>query len=120
MIDDHHEDVWDSLYDDDLDREPEPPLGSLWDAQIEDMITCARCHVRVDVCDTFSLFDRAVCVECLQDALDEIDRALAESVKLQSHYARLLNDYDGGKRFTFESPESWIERLRSLKETDKS
>ena len=42
--------------------------------------------------------------------------ALEESVKLQRHYALLLNDYDGGKRIPFESAEAWMERLRALKE----
>jgi hypothetical protein len=37
--------------------------------------------------------------------------ALDESVKLQSHYALLLNMHDGGKRLQFTSPEKWIERL---------
>lgn len=34
---------------------------------------------------------------------------------LSNHYARLLNDYDGGGRMTFESVESWIARLESLR-----
>jgi hypothetical protein len=41
-------------------------------------------------------------------------RALEESVKLQSHYAELLNAYDGGERLTFASAEEWIERLVAL------
>lgn len=38
--------------------------------------------------------------------------ALNESLKLQSHYAALLNAYDGGKRREFTSSEEWIARLR--------
>lgn len=41
--------------------------------------------------------------------------ALEESVKLQSHYAGLLNNYDGGKRIEFKTPEAWIARLRTTK-----
>lgn len=41
--------------------------------------------------------------------------ALAESLKLQSHYASLLNDYDGGKRMQFSSVKEWLERLEDLK-----
>lgn len=37
--------------------------------------------------------------------------ALEESVKLQSHYALLLNMHDSGERLQFSSPEKWIERL---------
>src|ERR1044071_4528446 len=33
----------------------------------------------------------------------ELEGALEESVKLQSHYASLLNMYDGGRRLTFPS-----------------
>jgi hypothetical protein len=38
--------------------------------------------------------------------------ALAESVKLQSHYAMLLNAYDGGQRIRFNDAAAWIARLR--------
>ena len=47
--------------------------------------------------------------------LDTLRSALRESVKLQSHYAGLLNDYDGGKRRQFVSAEEWIARLASMK-----
>lgn len=43
-------------------------------------------------------------------ATEKIMNALTESVKLQSHYAELLNMHDGGKRMTF-TAESWIERM---------
>lgn len=44
--------------------------------------------------------------------MEEFKIALAESLKLQSHYAKMLNVYDSGERLTFETVESWIERLR--------
>lgn len=53
-----------------------------------------------------------------QRARDEIvalREALDESVRLQSHYAALLNDYDGGKRMRFNS-DTWLSRLRALRE----
>lgn len=40
--------------------------------------------------------------------------ALEESVKLQSHYAMLLNMYDGGTRIEFKSADEWLARLQSL------
>jgi hypothetical protein len=40
--------------------------------------------------------------------------ALEESVKLQSHYADLLNMHDGGERMIFKSAAEWIERLREI------
>jgi hypothetical protein len=42
----------------------------------------------------------------------ELEHALAESVKLQSHYAKLLNMYDGGKRICFKNSEEWLNRLK--------
>src|SRR5437763_10478835 len=40
-----------------------------------------------------------------------LERALAESLRLQSHYAVLLNHHDGGARRIFPSIESWLDRL---------
>lgn len=40
--------------------------------------------------------------------------ALIESVKLQSHYAELLNMHDGGTRMQFSCAAEWIERLKKV------
>ena len=48
----------------------------------------------------------------LEAQLDAYKLALEESVGLQSHYAKLLNMYDGGERIGFENAEAWIARLR--------
>lgn len=45
---------------------------------------------------------------------DELYYALEESVKLQSHYADLLNMYDNGERMKFKNAREWLERLRKL------
>jgi hypothetical protein len=45
----------------------------------------------------------------------ELRIALRESVKLQAHYASLLNGWDGGQRMIFENSEAWIARLRETK-----
>lgn len=37
---------------------------------------------------------------------------LEESVRLQSHYADLLNMHDGGERRPFKNADEWIARLR--------
>lgn len=42
----------------------------------------------------------------------DLETALAESVKLQSHYAVLLNQHDGGERMQFDSGAAWMNRLR--------
>ena len=41
--------------------------------------------------------------------------ALEESIKLQSHYAGLLNTWDGGERLIFASAVEWLKRLAALK-----
>ncbi len=48
------------------------------------------------------------CPECVR----ELRMALAESVKLQSHYAMQLNGWDGGRRIHFGDAAAWIARLR--------
>lgn len=40
--------------------------------------------------------------------------ALEVSLKLQSHYAELLNAWDGGRRLQFASVDEWISRLRTV------
>lgn len=50
----------------------------------------------------------------MSDYLHELHRALDESVKLQSHYAGLLNQYDGGQRLQFADADEWIKRLAEL------
>lgn len=47
-----------------------------------------------------------------QQHLAELSVALEESVKLQSHYAKLLNMHDGGKRIGFDNAKAWVDRLR--------
>jgi hypothetical protein len=45
---------------------------------------------------------------------DELWNALEESVKLQSHYAWLLNMHDGGQRKQFANAKEWLQRLQIL------
>lgn len=52
--------------------------------------------------------------QCPEHPMSKLKHALEESVKLQAHYAKLLNMHDGGKRMIFESPEEWIARLEDL------
>jgi len=48
------------------------------------------------------------------DRVQELEIALAESVMLQSHYAKLLNMYDGGERLCFADSDEWLARLRKM------
>jgi hypothetical protein len=43
---------------------------------------------------------------------EDLRVALEQSVKLQTHYAQLLNMHDGGERIGFASADAWITRLR--------
>jgi hypothetical protein len=45
--------------------------------------------------------------------IEKMKVALSESVNLQSHYAKLLNGYDGGERRTF-TVDAWLARLAEL------
>ena len=47
----------------------------------------------------------------------KLEAALKQSVELQSHYAELLNMYDGGQRLTFANVEAWLDRLASVGDT---
>lgn len=55
-----------------------------------------------------------LCSACVETANMRV--ALEESVKLQSHYASLLNAHDGGMRVVFRSVDDWLARLRELAE----
>ena len=46
--------------------------------------------------------------------------ALEQSVRLQSHYAKLLNQYDGGTRRVFASADEWMARLREMESEVKA
>jgi hypothetical protein len=55
-------------------------------------------------------------LELASTPLTEAMTALAASVKLQAHYAELLNMHDGGERMIFPTVESWLARLRRLRQ----
>jgi hypothetical protein len=48
----------------------------------------------------------------LRGELAWVTAALERSIRLQSHYARLLNMYDSGERMSFENAEAWLARLK--------
>ena len=50
----------------------------------------------------------------LEQRVEELEEALEESIKLQSHYAGLLNNYDDGKRIKFKDADEWIKRLKVI------
>lgn len=42
---------------------------------------------------------------------EELLTALTESLRLQAHYAQLLNMHDGGQRREFHTVDEWMARL---------
>ncbi len=50
-----------------------------------------------------------------RDEEKALREALAESVKLQAHYAELLNGWDGGSRMIFKTSQEWLDRLAVCK-----
>ena len=64
-----------------------------------------------------SEYSEQECPDCIayRNELKQLKEALSESVKLQSHYAGLLNMYDEGGRMLFANVDEWLERLRFLK-----
>lgn len=48
----------------------------------------------------------------------ELRLALEASVQLQAHYARLLNQHDGGERRVFASADEWLARMREMKQEE--
>jgi hypothetical protein len=52
--------------------------------------------------------------DSIDDLIARLEDALERSVTLQSHYARLLNAYDGGTRLSFENAAAWMARLDAL------
>lgn len=52
-----------------------------------------------------------ILLESKDTRIKQLTIALKESLKLQSHYAELLNKYDGGHRMIFKTKEQWLNRL---------
>lgn len=46
--------------------------------------------------------------------------ALATSLRLQSHYAKLLNQHDGGLRLEFKTIDEWLDRLESYLQANET
>lgn len=77
--------------------------------EIEALEPCEKCEGCIRKAHVLALVDKHEDDVTIQAALDA-------SVSLQSHYATLLNGWDGGKRLTFDSSADWLERLAKIKE----
>ena len=89
--------------------------------KIEDEMGCAndcpekdRSIYNIEQCRCYK-FEVIEEIEQLMENREKLEEALEESVKLQSHYAGLLNMYDGGKRTQFQNIDEWIMRLEEVK-----
>ena len=103
--------------------QPDPDV----DFKIRQLINPCLREIHETTGAIMSMGDIAVYVgQPMQDAMEELANfiqekqktatanlvtALAESVKLQSHYAMLLNGWDGGERLQFPTTQDWINRL---------
>jgi hypothetical protein len=78
-------------------------------------MSCNLCGQKSMNCDCTPLErDLSDQVERLEGQLQTLQNALEKSVKLQSHYAELLNMYHGGERLQFADAAAWIQRLDDL------
>ena len=59
--------------------------------------------------------DAVILLSRQQEEIKRIWKALEESVKLQSHYASILNMYDRGERLEFSDAGAWLKRIEYLK-----
>lgn len=58
---------------------------------------------------------RTASADRIAKAFPNLVKAIEASVKLQTHYAELLNMHDGGERIGFASADEWINRLHECK-----
>jgi hypothetical protein len=78
-------------------------------------MSCELCGQKSMNCDCTPLErDLSEKVDRLESQLQTLQDALEKSVKLQSHYAELLNMHDGGERLQFADADAWIKRLNDL------
>jgi hypothetical protein len=108
-----------------MNKEPEPEVGCSLCGDLDGALFLrARCHPSAPlraIKEGDVLILRCYLPDCDREVvrldlagatLTETRTALAESVKLQAHYAALLNMHDGGRRLIFPTVESWLARLR--------
>jgi hypothetical protein len=60
-------------------------------------------------------YDKVISIGNKDKIIRDLVIALEESVKLQSHYAYLLNMYDGGERTLFKNADAWLKRLNEMR-----
>lgn len=80
-------------------------------------------HGLPPIANVLDLLPQKLLDEVLEDAraaleaagYERVHVALQESLKLQSHYAELLNMHDGGARRGFPDVASWLARLDEVK-----
>lgn len=93
----------------------------------EESDECSMCHKTMLTDDGCEPTD--ICHNCAHERIATLEAqnqqlavALSESLKLQRHYAELINMHDGGERRLFNGSAEWIERLietGTLAATDK-
>lgn len=95
-----------------MDQELEEMKSSTWCAYCGHMIklddeTATKISEHIMSCEKHP-------IHITLEKIKSLENALSESLKLQSHYAVLLNQYDGGARRVFGNNEVWIKRLAEV------
>ena len=77
----------------------------------DDVVERARMVLRNDpgACTAETVAELLNEIEALHAEIEALRVALEASVRLQSHYALLLNEYDDGERMTFDDADAWME-----------
>lgn len=87
--------------------------GSKIPPREEFLESCRRYHAQI--VQGSGVLEGGKTISQLEEECAELSIGLRESVKLQTHYAKLLNGYDGGQRMAFDTHDEWLERLRTLR-----
>ena len=88
--------------------------GGSFDSYLHNLAQSVGCDMEAYALPSSHGNDRLRWAALIQLRLLALMGGLSESVKLQSHYAGLLNQYDGGARLQFKDAEEWIARLAML------
>jgi len=86
-----------------------------WDIASETIWDAVEVEIEQLQAENEHLCESVKAMDVLTEQIVELQESLDESIKFQTHYAELLNMYDGGKRIIFKNSEQWIKRLQALK-----
>jgi hypothetical protein len=83
--------------------------------RVGDVVVLNSGGVKMTVVEVAAEGSTGALVRRLESENARLMEALEESVKLQSHYAELLNMHDGGVRLGFADAKAWLQRIEQIK-----